>query len=230
MRMPRATPADVRRDWAEIHLGGSARPDGGREELMSSSLESDRVVREVVDAFEALAIPYALGGSMASSLHGVFRFTTDADLTAEPFPGREAAFVGRFGDEYDVSLDAVRAAVRARSSFNVINTSVGFKVDVFLARDRPFDRSVMARRRPWDVGGPPERPVSVVSAEDIVLHKLEWYRIGGGSSDRQWSDVLGVLRVQAGRLDEAYLDRWAAELGVADLLAGARADAEAGRA
>jgi hypothetical protein len=71
---------------------------------------------------------------------------------------------------------------------------------------------------------PPE-PIDVVSPEDIILHKLEWFRVGGETSDRQWGDVLGVLRVQAGRLDDTYLDHWAADLGVADLLTTARAAA-----
>jgi hypothetical protein len=62
----------------------------------------------------------------------------------------------------------------------------------------------------------------LVSPEDIILLKLEWYRLGGGTSERQWQDILGVLQVQAGRLDQAYLDHWSADLGIADLLQRAR--------
>ncbi|HZT80221.1 MAG TPA: hypothetical protein VFA26_08365, partial [Gemmataceae bacterium] len=57
---------------------------------------------------------------------------------------------------------------------------------------------------------------------DLILFKLRWYRLGNEVSEKQWDDVLSVLKVQAGRLDDAYLDRWAAELHVADLLAKAR--------
>jgi hypothetical protein len=169
-----------------------------------------------------LGIGFALGGSWASSLHGIPRDTRDADITAEPFPGREAEFAAAFGPDYYVSRDAIRDAIRGRSSFNVIHLTSGFKVDVFIRKDTPFGRSVLARRRPTVIPGDPPEPIDIVSPEDIILHKLDWFRIGGETSDRQWGDVFGVLRVQAGRLDDAYLDHWAAELGVADLLAKAR--------
>jgi hypothetical protein len=75
----------------------------------------------------------------------------------------------------------------------------------------------------------PERTAYVASAEDTVLTKLEWYRMGSEVSERQWRDVLGVLKVQAERLDLAYLRRWAAALGVADLLEQALSQAGQGQ-
>ena len=160
-----------------------------------------------------------------SSLHGRPRCDWNADIVAEPFPGREAEFAAAFGPDYYVSAEAVREAVRRRSGFNIIHLPSGFKVDVFIRQDTPFARSVLDRRQPAVIPGDPPEPIDVVSPEDIILLKLEWYRLGGEASDRQWGDVLGVLRVQGGRLDAAYLDHWAAELGVADLLARARAAA-----
>jgi len=124
-----------------------------------------------------------------------------------------------------VSLDAVSQAVRERRTFNIINTIAGFKVDVFIRKDTPFDRSVMGRRSRVEMPGDPGPPLVLISAEDTILLKLEWYRLGNQTSERQWLDILGVMRVQSGRLDAAYLDRWAADLGVADLLAEARRDA-----
>ena len=109
-----------------------------------------------------------------------------------------------------------------KSAFNIIHTRSGFKVDVFLCKDRPFERSVLSRRRAYALPDRPEQPIWLVSAEDVILLKLEWYRLGHGVSDRQWADVVGVLQVQAGQLDTAYLDGWATELGVSDLLARAR--------
>ena len=84
----------------------------------------------------------------------------------------------------------------------------------------------MERRRPAALSEEPVRRVYVSSPEDLILRKLVWYRDGGGVSDRQWRDVLGVLKVQSERLDLAYLGRWAERLGLSDLLS--RAVDEAG--
>ena len=176
----------------------------------------------MIAALSRLGIPYALGGSWASCLFGQMRLTLDADLSLEPFPGQESALCACFGEDYYVSPDAVREAVRRRSSFNIIHLPSGFKVDCFVRKDRPFEQSVMARRRSYALPGQLGPPLQCVTPEDVVLLKLEWFRLGNEASERQWRDVLGVLQVQAGRLDDAYLDRWAADLGVADLLRRAR--------
>jgi hypothetical protein len=183
-------------------------------------MEHTEIVQEIIAVLTRLDIPYAVGGSWASCLLGKMRFTIDADLTVEPFPGKEAAFCAAFGEDYYVSLPMIQDAIRRRSSFNIIHWPSGFKVDLFVRTDRPFEASVLARRRPHllEEG----QSVILVSPEDIILLKLEWYRLGGGASERQWTDVLGVFEVQAGRLDQAYLDHWAADLGVSDLLQRAR--------
>lgn len=191
---------------------------------MHSPSESFSALAAVVETLDRLIIPYALGGSLASSIHGINRNTADADLSVEPFLGKEVEFVKSFGPDYYVSLDAVRNAIRDRSSFNIILTTTGFKVDVFVRKDRPFEVSMMKRRLAMPLPGTNMRSLFIVSPEDIILLKLEWYRLGNEISDRQWNDVLNVLRIQAGRLDEDYLSHWAKEINVADLLIKARAE------
>ena len=90
--------------------------------------------------------------------------------------------------------------------------------------DAPFERSAMQRRQLLELSESLGKPVYVHAPEAIVLFKLRWYRLGGEVSDRQWSDILGVLRTQQGRLDEVYLDEWATHLGIADLLTRARGE------
>jgi hypothetical protein len=221
LRNPAATPQQIAEDWA-LQMRHGARPSFLGEQAMNTSDENFLVLREVIGVFERLEIPHALGGSWASSLLGRMRFTQDADLSVEPFPGKEDAFCESFGSDYYLSRAAVRQALRERGSFNIVNTRIGFKVDVFIRKDRPFDQSVMQRRRRVPLPDSPDQTLSLVTPEDIILLKLEWYRLGGESSDRQWGDVLGVFQVQAEKLDQAYLDRWANELKVTDLLERAR--------
>jgi hypothetical protein len=225
MRIPGATRDQIQQAWLAAVPGA---PDAFRywRPTMATNDENLAVMQEVIAALERLNIPYALGGSWVSSLVGKMRFTHDADFSVEPFPGKEAALCSSFGEDYFVSVESVRDAVRRRASFNVLHPPSGFKVDIFVRKDRPFELSVMARRRPSPLAGTGQSVVCV-TPEDIILLKLEWYRLGGESSEQQWKDVLGVLQVQAGRLDDAYLDHWAADLGVADLLARARRDAAA---
>jgi hypothetical protein len=224
LRNPAATAREVHASWM-AQLLDRPLPRPLPEPDMDAAVSNLEVLREVAGVFDRLGIAYALGGSMASSLHGIARFTQDADVTADPFPGKEADFAAAFGPDYYVSLAAVREAVRGRSSFNIIHTTRGFKVDVFIRKDEPFERAALERRVPVELPGQPAARLFLHSAEDVILFKLRWYRLGDETSQQQWSDVLGVLRVQAGKLDQPYLEKWAAELGVADLYARAAQEA-----
>lgn len=190
--------------------------------MLPTSTESLQVLRDVLAVFRAMGIVHAVGGSIASSLYGTPRQTQDADIAVEPFPGREEEFTGRLGEPYYVDAESIRQAIRHRSSFNLIHRQVGFKVDVFIQKDRPFEQFAFRRRVEKLLTETPGDFVDVFSAEDIILLKLEWFRLGDEISDRQWGDILGVLRTQAGKLDDAYLDFWAAQLNVSDLLQRAR--------
>lgn len=132
--------------------------------------------------------------------------------------------VAALRETYYVPVERIRDAVAGRSSFNLIHLDTMLKVDVFVSRDRPFERQAFERARPASIGqGGATLPVS--SAEDVVLAKLEWYRKRGETSERQWTDVLGVLQVTASALDLRYLRRGAGELEVGDLLERALGEA-----
>jgi hypothetical protein len=223
-RHPVATPHEIRQHWMVLTLG-SAPPARTSDLATERPMQNLSDLREVLSVLSKLGIPYALGGSMASSVYGVPRYTHDADVTAEPFPGKEKQFAEAFGEDFYLSESAIRDAVRLRSSFNIINTAIGFKVDVFVRKDRPFEQSAMSRRIAVEMPDSPGQPIFLHSPEDVILFKLWWYRLGNLTSEHQIKDIIGVLQVQAGKLDDAYLDHWAADLGVTDLLDRARQDA-----
>lgn len=184
--------------------------------------------RQVIAELDALEIPYFVGGSLASSLHGIPRGTMDGDIVITPMPRHCRPLADALSENFVADLDVIVRAVQNEGSFNAIHRQFLCKVDLFVARSGGWHRSQMARRQQAVIGETADAPVFVASPEDTILAKLEWYRLGGGVSDRQWGDVTGVMKVQAERLDLAYLRQWARELRVADLLD--RALAESGLA
>jgi len=175
----------------------------------------------VVRVLNEMGIAYCVGGSFASSVHGVERSTRDIDLLVEILPKHVTAFVAALQEQFYADDAAIRRAVTARRSFNLIHLESGFKVDVFASKDRPFERRQILRRQQHDLPGRAVEGVYIASPEDTILAKLVWYRLGNEVSDQQWRDIVGVMKVQAGRLDLEYLSTSAKESSVADLLAEA---------
>jgi hypothetical protein len=171
------------------------------------------VTLSVTDALEQLGVRYVIGGSLASTIHGVVRTTLDADIVAELSLSQAQPFADCLTGAFYFDLDAIRHSIRVRSSFNVIHLATLFKVDLFIPKGRPFDEQQLARRQLWIADPESGRSIYVATPEDTILAKLAWYRLGDEISDRQWRDILGVLAVQGDRLDLAYLRRWAARPG-----------------
>jgi len=188
--------------------------------------ETTRITLLVAQTLERIGIPYAVGGSLASSLHGVMRSTLDVDIVADMKLEHIPALVGALAQEFYADAEMMQDAIAHRSSFNLIHYETAFKVDIFIRKLRAFDQMQLARRQTTVITADPEGRVYVVSPEDIILSKLEWFRLGGEASERQWRDILGVLKTQAGALELNYLRQWAGELQVNDLLERALREAE----
>ncbi len=179
--------------------------------------EALAVALQVLDALERRKIAYHVGGSFASSIHGVPRHTNDVDLVVDLALEDVAALATELSDDFYLDEETMRRAVRTRGSCNLLHLGSGVKIDLFVVGDSPFDRTEL--RRSISTALPSAgRVISVKSAEDTVLRKLLWYRMGGETSDRQWGDLTGIVAVQGETLDRDYLRQWAEELGVSELM------------
>lgn len=176
------------------------------------------VTLKVTGVLEELGVPYLIGGSLASTLHGLVRTTQDADIVADMQPSHLRPFVLALHDEFYIDDQMIAEAIERKSSFNIIHRQTMFKVDVFIPSPRPFLQSQLARAQRQVFAFETQVSAKFASPEDTILAKLEWYRLGGQISDRQWRDILGVLKIRAGELDLDYLRKWASELQVGDLL------------
>lgn len=192
--------------------------------MMADRTEPIVVTLLVIDVLEILQVPYVIGGSLASALHGTARATLDSDLVVDLQPEHITPLVAALQATFYVDETAARQAVIHQSSFSVIHLESIFKVDMFVAGQQPFAQRQIQNAQMVIVTTDPERAARFTSAEDTLLAKLHWYRLGGDSSERQWRDVEGITAVQGERLDWPYLQQRAAELGVADLLARLQMD------
>lgn len=176
------------------------------------------VALEVGSILERLDLPYLVAGSLVSSLHGEPRSTNDVDLVVDLPQGRVSALLDLLGDRYYVDADAVRAAARAGGAVNLVHYATAVKVDLFVAGADAFDAERLRSRIRVHVGSGDGDILWIDTAEHTILRKLEWYRRGNETSERQWRDVEGIVRAQGARLDWDRLASWAVRLGVSDLL------------
>ena len=175
-------------------------------------MSSAELLRALVAALHQAGIPHMLTGSLAAAWYGARRATLDIDLVVEMQAHRISALIEAIsGPDVYVSPDAAREALNTESMFNVIDTGTGWKADLIIRKSRPFSRTEFGRRRPVEFEGV---GLWIATPEDLIIAKLEWAKLG--ASARQIEDVRALMRVTGPMLDRKYLERWIAELGLAD--------------
>jgi hypothetical protein len=191
---------------------------------MTAAHDPIGIALRVAAALEAVGGTYFIGGSVASSLQGDPRSTNDIDIVITLPANKVDALADALGVDFEVDRDMLREAIVRRSSANAFFLPVLTKIDFFGVGATEFDASEFGRRKPVVVGESGETLV-VKTPEDSVVRKLLWFREGGSVSEKQWRDIVSILRVSRLQLDADYMLDWARRLGLTAELARALADA-----
>jgi hypothetical protein len=170
------------------------------------------VLKLVTARLDTAGMAYMVTGSVALSLYAEPRMTRDVDLVVELQPSDAGRLVDMFGDEFICDAGHIRDAIANRSMFNLIHTAAVVKIDIIVRKDTAYREEEFRRRRLARIDG---TQVWVVSAEDLILSKLDWAR--SSRSEVQLRDVRNVIAAQPS-LDWPYLHAWAERLGVRSLL------------
>lgn len=181
-------------------------------------MTATEVFRRILGAVESAGIPYMLTGSFASSYHGIPRATQDIDLVIAPERAQLRALARLLpAPEFYMDETTALEAFDSEGQFNVVDLATGWKADLIMRRSRAFSRTEFDRRTAVDLEG---MRVAIATAEDVILAKLEWAKLG--ESARQIEDAAGILRARARELDTGYMERWVEDLGVEREWAAAR--------
>ncbi|NOY76642.1 MAG: hypothetical protein GXO76_02100 [Calditrichaeota bacterium] len=173
----------------------------------------------VIKIFDELSISYYIGGSIASSLYGIARATLDIDIVADIKLRHISPLKKHLENDFYFDEDMVRDAIIKKSTFNMIHLETGTKLDIFILKYEPYQYNAIQRRRKDTIEeGNFESMFYFSSPEDIIINKLLWCKMGGEVSERQWHDVVGVIKIQNESLDKKYLKTWSQKLSVWSLL------------
>ena len=203
---------------------------GMRERWHIQPADLVTVMLPALGIFDALGVPFYLGGSVASSLHGMQQVAQDIDLVVDLPEHTLPSVLALLHQHYVLDENEAREAVRARSAFPVIHLDSLMKVDVILQHADAFDTAMrqLVALYALDDRYPPFR---VASTCEMILFKLRRYqrdersRTDGMRDDAEWNDIVGMLKVQGPDLDLVLMEQWAGTLGVADTWRRALADA-----
>jgi len=179
---------------------------------------ANEAVLSMIDALDALSVPYMLTGSYASNVFGIARSTQDADFVVELGQSPLSQIAGRLGHSFRIDPQMSFETITGTSRYVIQPRDSLFKIDLFLLSDDAHDRERFQRRRPGAALG---RTIWMSAAEDVVITKLRWCR--QGRRPRDVDDVRNVIAVQGDKLDWDYIHRWCDAHGTRALLDEIRA-------
>ena len=172
----------------------------------------------VVEAFEQLSIPYYIGGSVASSIYGMARATMDIDIIANIKEFHVPRLIKLLEEQYYIDEDMIVESIKTATSFNLIHFKTAFKIDIFIYKDEPYQQNAIERKVKDRFDEESNFEYYFSTPEDIIISKLQWFDQGNRVSERQWLDIIGVIKVQGKNLDFEYLEKWSKKLGIFNLL------------
>jgi hypothetical protein len=212
LRHPEYSDAEAGVALTTLLLGETAR-DSTQMGICATVFESTPFLARLVDALDQAGVPFMLAGSFASSMHGLPRTTQDLDFVIDPTRERLEKLLEYLAlEQFCLDANVARAEFQRRGQFNVIDMATSWKADLMFRKERAFSRAEMERRLPVTLLGV---PLFVATAEDTILAKLEWAKLG--ASERQLDDVRGIVETQADALDLAYVESWVDALDVREL-------------
>lgn len=176
-------------------------------------MDQPELINFIANAFDRHGIVYAVTGSHAGFIYGEHRFTNDIDVVAQISAEQLARFLAEFpADQFYVSEIGAQSAVVNGGQFNIIHPESGNKVDVIIPADRGWpDQFARRQLRPTEAN----RDVWFVSPEDLILRKMDFYRMG--ESERHLRDIASILKVRRVPIDRLYIARWAESLHLQDI-------------
>ncbi len=184
-------------------------------------------LKPLIETFNKFSISYYIGGSLASSIYGMPRTTLDADIVADINPNQIKALKSNLQEEYYIDENMIKNAIINSSSFNLIHLETSVKIDVFVYKDNAYQKNAIERSvEDTLVENEQSSKFCFASPEDIIINKLKWYQMGGKVSERQWLDIIGVIKIQGVFLDKEYLKKWSIKLELIELLKKAFIDAQ----
>lgn len=175
------------------------------------------IILIVAEVLEKMGISYLVCGSLASSIHGIARATRDVDIVAAFTEKDLTGFVTELQDKFYVDSEMIHEAIKRRASFNLVHLESMFKIDIYVLKQDAFSNEEFARRKKIEIDQNHSKSAYIATPEDTILSKLIWYKKGKEISDRQWQDILGIIKVQGERLDMKYLHHWAKILDLEEI-------------